>query len=125
MHVCVFLCVRACICIRVGVLTVSCMYYCAYVCMRECKCVYKLGVCVCVYVFVSVCMCVCLCLCVCVCVCLCISVSMSEQVMRCAWVIVTEVIKLLTMNECLYRFLKQFSEISKLNQSYSLKYNTI
>ena len=58
-HVCVHVCVCACVC----------MYECGCVCV----CVYECG-CVCVCVCVCVCMCVCVCVCVCVRVCVCVYV---------------------------------------------------
>ena len=59
--VCVFVCMRLCVCLCVFVCGV-----CVFVCMRLCVCL-CVCVCVCVYV-VSVCLYVCVCVCVCVCV---------------------------------------------------------
>jgi len=76
--VCVYVCMRVCVCMYV------CVYVCVCVCLYVCVCIY-VCVSVCMYVCVYVCVCVCVCMYVCVCVfvCVCVYVCMCVCVYVC------------------------------------------
>jgi hypothetical protein len=62
----VFLCVRACVRVRVTVCVRACV--CVFVCLRLCVCVcscMRVWVCACVRELLRMCVCVCVCVCVC------------------------------------------------------------
>lgn len=108
-HVCVSVCVFACVsvsvCLRLCMCVCVCLYLCVCVCvsvsicMCVCLCMY-LSVCIRAWVSVSVCisvsvslcicvyLCVCLCLCMCVCICVCLCLYFCLYVlekMRSLW----------------------------------------
>ena len=85
MHVCVCVCVYACVCMRVCVCVCvyACVCVCVHVCVYACVCVH-----VCVYACVCVCMCVCMYVCMYMCVCVCVSARVCKYVRACVCICV-------------------------------------
>ena len=102
-------CVRARMCVCVGVCVRARMCVCVGVCVRARMCV-----CVCVYVCVCACVCVCVCVraCVCACMCVCVCVWRGANDLRTVYSNETSKVtcKLLihyTYNNCKYSTVKQ------------------